>query len=184
MSLPVCEATHPETGERCAIRHVPEAEPTHFAPEGGEWPNENWVPPAPRPTQSRRGFRAQMAAVERQAVAEQQRPVELSNPAEKTVGALRSEPHDTEEAAAYAVMPRTGTQRMAVLEAISGAEAGLTDEQVRSQTGIRYSSECARRQELEKGGWVMDSGQRRLTSSGQDAIIWVLTPEGRARLSS
>lgn len=111
-------------------------------------------------------------------------PVELSDPGENTVGITRLGAGATERAAAFAVQPRTGTQRWAVLDAISSSSAGLTDEEVREcLDGIRYSSECARRQELQQGGWIEDSGRTRLTRAGNAAIVWELTDEARKSAS-
>lgn len=179
MSLPICEATHPETGERCSLRHLPDAEPSHYTRNGGSWPNDLWTPPPLQRSSSRsRSVRSVVREVDRSV-----REAALSDPTENTVGLMSREPRDTQRDAAYAVMPRTGTQRRMVLDAICGSGRGMTDEELRDVLGTTYSKVGPRRRELVDGGWVADSGQRRPTSSGQDAIVWVLTPEGRARLS-
>lgn len=46
---------------------------------------------------------------------------------------------------------------------------------------IERPSAGNRRGELVTGGWVIDSGRRRPTRSGQPAVVWVLSAEGRAR---
>jgi len=153
----------------------------HFS-RGLSWPNEEYVePPGPKGGPGAVPLAEMASRVHESIKAAHQIP--LSDPTINTMGVVGADHPETAVDAAFAVMPRTGTQRMAVLEAIRRAEAGLTDEEVRDLTGIRYSSECARRQELEKGGWVMASGLRRFTSSGQQAIVWVMTPRGRSRLS-
>lgn len=102
--------------------------------------------------------------------------VALPDPTENTDGIVGRDHPDTSKQAALNVMPRTGTQRLAVLEAVAnGRDGGMTDEEIRDELGLRYSSECARRKELVDGGWLEDSGRTRPTSTGQEAIVWVVT---------
>lgn len=96
----------------------------------------------------------------------------------------RGRADDTDRAAAYAVMPRTGTQRRRVLAAIALAEDGLTDHELADATGLYLYSAAPRRTELLRGGWVRDSGIRRATPLGADAVVWTLTEEGADRLST
>jgi hypothetical protein len=105
----------------------------------------------------------------------------LSDPAENQV-ALPGHPTDTQFGAAMSAFPRSGTQRMGVLEFIAKAVDGATDEEVRIALGSQWTSGGldTRRLELQRGGWVKDSGRRRKTKSGADAIVWVLTTEGAA----
>ena len=107
----------------------------------------------------------------------------LSNPAEPRRGAHHAMPRSTELEAAYRVMPRTGTQRLAVLLAIGAAgDHGLTDQEIAEQTGLYLYSAAPRRNELMLGGWVEDSGRRRATGRGGNAIAWRLTTRGRFEL--
>jgi len=65
-----------------------------------------------------------------------------------------------------------------VLEGSSAPLVGFTDEELVeglvpgsvSPSGVR-----TRRNELVRGGWLRDSGYRRRTRSGREAIIWTLT---------
>lgn len=175
----ICGAAHPDDATvTCGLREDPTEHEFHYgySKEHGntDWPNPEYQPKVKLPEPGALTPKALAAAVARGI---------LSKPDANTVGIMPRDPHETTADAAFAVMPRTGTQRMAVLHAIASADSGLTDEEARTALGLRYSSECARRQELVKGGWVEDSGQRRSTTTGQDAIVWVLTPEGRSKLS-
>ncbi len=108
----------------------------------------------------------------------------LSDPAVASMGAHHSRPQRTEFEAASLVQPKTGTQRMRVLEALVLASNGLTDVEVAATTGIYLYSAAPRRVELMKGGWVEDSGQTRDTGHGGHGIVWTLTAAARAALAS
>lgn len=97
---------------------------------------------------------------------------------------LRAGAGETERAAARAVFPASGTQRRSVLEAVAAAgEDGLCDHEIEAGLGMNPSSVRPRRGELADGGWVEDSGLRRQTPSGADAVVWVLTDAGRRALA-
>lgn len=111
---------------------------------------------------------------------------ELSDPGANLPGAMpsRGRPDDTDRAAALAVMPRSGTQRRRVLAAIALAgEQGLTDHELADVTGLYLYSAAPRRTELLRGGWVRDSGKRRETPLGAEAVVWTLTEAGLDRLA-
>lgn len=80
---------------------------------------------------------------------------------------------ETSQEAAWKNEPRSGTQRRRALEAL--ARTPMTDEALERHLRIPSSSARTRRAELVAGGWVMDSGQRRLTKCGNDAIVWTTT---------
>lgn len=107
----------------------------------------------------------------------------LSDPAENHAGAHHAHARETERAAAYDVLPRSGTQRMMVLLVIADAgEHGLTDQEIAERSGLYLYSAAPRRHELLRGGWVEDSGLRRGTGRGGNAIAWRLTTLGRFKL--
>lgn len=109
---------------------------------------------------------------------------DLSDPAENTVGGVRRTDPETSAAAAYDVLPRTGTQRMRVLEfLVAQGDQGATDDETMTALAMEPSSAQTRRNELMKGGWVYDTGQVRPTHTGQDAIVWAVTPDGRSRFN-
>jgi hypothetical protein len=74
-------------------------------------------------------------------------------------------------------LPRSGTQRARVLEAIrSAGRRGLTDEEIEDALHLGGNTERPRRKELEEAGLILGSGDRRDTSTGRAAIVWA-TPE-------
>jgi hypothetical protein len=107
----------------------------------------------------------------------------LTDPSVPREGPHHSAASDTERAAALAVMPRSGTLRLRVLEALAAAgPRGLTDYELERRLGLQRPSGSSRRGDLSAGGWVSDSGLRRPTNTGCAAIVWVLSAEGRRRL--
>lgn len=119
--------------------------------------------------------------------------VSLSDPGVNTPGKERAGSSDTTNAARWAVMPRTGSQRHRILEAFvsdhnalygrAHPEGGWTDDELIVTLRMTHQSVGPRRGELVAGGWLEDSGLRRPTRAGLDAIVWTLTPAGRERLA-
>jgi len=94
---------------------------------------------------------------------------------------LPAVPRDTQVAAAAAALPRSGTQRARVLEAIRGAgAAGMTDQEVAVRLAMAENSVRPRRLELADARLIEDSGERRETSGGTPAIVWRATRRGPA----
>ena len=88
-----------------------------------------------------------------------------------------SPPHngrDTSIDAAEQIRPDAGRLRKMVFDAIQavGAE-GLTDRECQLATGLQGSTQRPRRIELQRLGLITDSGQRRPTASGRQAVVWV-----------
>jgi hypothetical protein len=87
----------------------------------------------------------------------------------------------TQRKSAILTYPRSGTYRRGVLDAIARArDAGATDEELYAATGWDENTVRPRRNELMNDGWVEDSGRTRRTPSGKDAVVWVLSEQGRA----
>jgi hypothetical protein len=88
-----------------------------------------------------------------------------------------SAPHsggETSRAAAAAIRPDAGRLRQLVLQAIvERGTIGATDEEIQNALGLPGNTQRPRRRELEQVGLIRDSGQRRPTSSGRRAIVWV-----------
>lgn len=105
---------------------------------------------------------------------------ELSDPTALAVK-VRRDARATSVAAAKRALPRSGTKRARVLYEIATAPAGCTDDEIITRTGFLHQSVGPRRLELEQGGWVEDSGERRKTRMGNPAIVWKLTPTAQAR---
>lgn len=71
------------------------------------------------------------------------------------------------------VKPYKHTQRSRVLAFLREQTNGATDEEIMIALGIRYSSVNPARKGLVDDGLVQNSGQRRLTTSGRAAIVWI-----------
>lgn len=98
----------------------------------------------------------------------------VSDPGMNAYGMVKRDPQPTSEAAARAVEPRSGTQRLTVLELIREAgERGLTDEELSRLTGWSGNTVRPRRGELVRDGWVVASDLRRSTPQGHAAIVWI-----------
>lgn len=81
---------------------------------------------------------------------------------------------ETSRAAAASIEPATGTKRAAVQAFILGrGDTGATNEEVAEGLGFLLQTVCARCRELQGSGAVRDSGKRRVTRSGRDAVVWV-----------
>ena len=85
------------------------------------------------------------------------------------------QPHsDTSREAAEAIEPDAATLRGQVLSYIRGqGNLGATDEEVQVALHMNPSTQRPRRIELWRGGFVRDSGQRRLTRSSRWATVWI-----------
>lgn len=95
------------------------------------------------------------------------------DPAANAVGMVRTDHPSTSREAALHAMPRSGTQRLRVLEAI--VECPRTDDELQRDLRMSGNSERPRRVELVEGGWIEPSGETRRTLSGdEDAIVWRL----------
>lgn len=79
----------------------------------------------------------------------------------------------TSAAAAASQQPTLGTKQAKVYQLLKGQSTGLTDDDLEGLTGWRHQTVSARRRELVLAGLVVDSGQRRITSSGRQATVWV-----------
>lgn len=74
-----------------------------------------------------------------------------------------------------------GRMQRRVLDAlVRRAAKGGTDEEVMDELGTSPNGVRPRRVELEARGLVADSGQKRKTRYGLDAIVWVATDAGRS----
>lgn len=111
--------------------------------------------------------------------------------------------HNTERTAALLAMPRAGTLREKVIESLWRSQDkdafdrgvllgpgpadlvmdGMTQEEVARYTGVYLYSIAPRFAELQRMGWIKDSGRTRATSSGSAAIVWVLTDDALRKWS-
>lgn len=79
----------------------------------------------------------------------------------------------TSHAAAARALPRTGTQRAAVLRYISERPFGATDDEIAAGLGIPGNSVRPRRVELAEAGWIERSGKTRRNAYGNECDVWV-----------
>lgn len=86
---------------------------------------------------------------------------------------------DTSRAAAKAIAPKLGTVLSEVLQQIAQyGSTGLTDEEGQRILDIQGNSYRPCRVMLMDRGFVFDSGIRRKTRQGKDAVVWYITREG------
>jgi hypothetical protein len=87
--------------------------------------------------------------------------------------------NDTSRQAAQAIAPAAGTLRAAVLHCITVAgEQGMTDEEGCAMSEMNPSTWRPRRGELEKGGFIRDTGRTRKSTAGRDMVVWCSTGGG------
>jgi hypothetical protein len=83
---------------------------------------------------------------------------------------------ETSREAAVRIRPLTSVDRQRVYEAIfHSGERGLTDAEIRQQTGLASDTARPRRCELVRGGFVRYSGGKRPSPSGRDMKVWICT---------
>ncbi len=85
---------------------------------------------------------------------------------------------DTSRQAAEQIEPSTGRLQGLVLDEIrdSGGH-GRTDDELEVVLSLRHQTASARRRELVLKGLVRDSGRRRPTRSGRQAVVWLAGDE-------
>lgn len=83
---------------------------------------------------------------------------------------------DTSTAAYERALENSVATRAQVWALLRSIELGLTDEQQQTILGMSANTQRPRRLELVEAGLVKDSGQRRKTSKGNDAIVWKAMP--------
>lgn len=104
------------------------------------------------------------------------RAEDLPDPSRKSIGQFNRNAPDTQIAAAVSVYPTSGTVRRLVLDWVAGrGYLGATDEEIEQYLNLRHQSASARRNELVRDGWLIDSSRRRKTTSGREAVVWVLS---------
>lgn len=87
---------------------------------------------------------------------------------------------ETQRQAAILSYYKTGSDRLRVLDAIARArDDGLTDFEIEQAFEMKHQTASARRNDLRKDGWIIDSGKRRQTDTGREAAVWVLSDQGR-----
>jgi hypothetical protein len=106
---------------------------------------------------------------------------EVSAPAR---GAVRNTDPSTSAKAADDVLPRSGTQRRAVVDALYEAgDGGLISDELAQITGIDYRSVTPRIGELKNLGWVFATSRTRKSTKNADSEVLVLTRKAREALA-
>ena len=86
----------------------------------------------------------------------------------------RRDAKDTSKKAGQDALGRAGSQRRAIYnEVFLAGSQGLTVDELRQRLNMPPTSVSARVTGLQQDGWLVDSGQRRPTRYGSDAIVWV-----------
>lgn len=79
----------------------------------------------------------------------------------------------TSRSAALRNYPRSGTQRGRILRFIERRpNLGATVDDIEAASGLPHQTASARMNELMRGGWIVDSGHKRRTRNGGDAVVW------------
>lgn len=109
-------------------------------------------------------------------------PCTADDPGAEMIGQHHVDGSDTEVQAAASVRKPASKLRRQVLEALARAgDDGLTDfELARNLKHPIRHSPGTRREELIEGGWpIVDTGRRRPTDTGRQAIVWALAAIAR-----
>lgn len=80
---------------------------------------------------------------------------------------------DTSERAAFEKVPTRLRDEARVLAHIT-ASGGATDQETEAALGMIHETASARRHALRQKGFVRDSGLRRKTPRGRDAVVWIV----------
>jgi len=74
--------------------------------------------------------------------------------------------------AARTALGRSGSQRRRIYDLVTEHPDGLTADDIQRLTGFPVNSVNPRVNELAGDGWLIDSGDRRLTRYGSPATVW------------
>lgn len=89
---------------------------------------------------------------------------------------VRRDAPDTSKAVERKI--REGTLQWRLLELFRALpNHGLTDDEIERNTHLTHQSVSAARNTLMRKGYIADSGQRRPTRSGNEAIVWKVVPD-------
>jgi len=100
-------------------------------------------------------------------------------PAPEVVVAVPSPPvHETLATAADAIARAARQERISkremILREIRQSPEGLTTDEVQTILDLSHQTASARVHELERDGYIVPSGKRRLTRQGKTAHVWVV----------
>lgn len=110
---------------------------------------------------------------------------ELGEVDANTVGGARRSDPSTSKAAARFIEPRVGTLCREVYDLVVVRTDGITTAEVCEATGRVHQTMSRRITDLRERGWIEDSGLTRPSAmSGRDQVVWTMTAEGRAKVTS
>jgi hypothetical protein len=99
--------------------------------------------------------------------------------------AIQRKARETSRIARLRLLPNVTAQLRDVLDFYyRRQQRGATHEEVRRVLHISYSASTTRSQDLEKSGWIMDSGRERDTTRGNPAMVWVITEKGNREIKA
>lgn len=87
-----------------------------------------------------------------------------------TLGLVRHDAPETSQAAAVLRRKKVEADRAAIVARL--LRDPMTDEELQKDLGLPPNTERPRRNELVRQGKVHDSGARRKTETGRNAIVW------------
>lgn len=96
---------------------------------------------------------------------------------ERNVVSIARNAPATSRAAGLKRMPKTGTKRKITYDLIKQYPLGLCDHEIEQITGWLHQSASSVRNSLMRDGLIYDSGLRRKTPGGNDAIVWKVKDE-------
>ena len=91
---------------------------------------------------------------------------------DRNVVSISRNASDTSRAAGLKRLPKTGTKRKITFDLIKQYPLGLCDHEIEAITGWLHQSASSVRNSLMRDGLIIDSGLRRKTPGGNDAIAW------------
>lgn len=81
---------------------------------------------------------------------------------------------DTSHKAAQKALPNSGTKKKIIYDLIvASGMFGVCDHEIEETLGWTHQTASSSRNALMNDGWVIDSGHRRATKQGNDAIAWI-----------
>lgn len=107
------------------------------------------------------------------------------DPLLESAPAIDSNPRDTSIGAKFAAAPKRGSLRRKIvlaLGSVNPAQGGMTCDEMEMHLRGAHTSVSSAMNSLMIGGWIEDSGRRRKTRSGTEAIVWRLTQPATQQL--
>lgn len=136
-----------ETGLTWCFAHIPEAE----KPTAEAW------------------YLRQKAEMGAHSVQQGSKP---SQPIDRNVTVVGANHPDTSQRAAQKALPNSGTVRRRVYDFVASREFGATDDEIEIALDKTHQSVSAARNTLMNDGWLVDSGEERMTRSNSPAKVW------------